>query len=420
MITQPSIENPLLVGLLVDVSGSMTSAIENKSGESLNRLQSFQAALGDLATKAKQLSASDSGDRLFLFAYGFGFGNPLSAFFGRPGPAVRDLLDGARPGDSTIGVSELAAKWTQFKSHVEAQAFQMFGATPMLEGIQVVTRRFRDEQRGGKFAGTVLFLLSDGEPTDAAAEQVIAATRALKEDGVLIVSCFVTDRDITAPRSLYGTPQSNWPAAATLMYEVSSPIPNDSSFYAYLREHNWKMDPSARLFTQVNQSQVLSEFLQMLVSPLQDSQVARPSTAGARLFVSYSHKDSHWLDRLKVHLSPLVRNQRVDVWDDQRIRTGSQWRKEIDAALTQASAAVLLVSPDFLASDFIQEVELPSLLQSAQRRGTRILPVIIAPCRYDLSPLAPFQAVNSPETPLSGMPKAKAEAILVTLSREIG
>jgi hypothetical protein len=416
---QPSTENPLLAGLLVDVSGSMRSAIENKSGGTLNRLQSFQAALGDLATKAQQLSSRDVGDRLLLFAYGFGFGNPLSIIFGRSGPAVRDLLDGARPGESTIGISELATKWNYFKSHVEGQAFHMFGATPMLEGFQIVTRRFRDEQQRRKFAGPVLFILSDGEPTDATAEQVIAVAHALKEDGVLIVSCFVTDRDITATRSLYGTPQPNWPAAATLMYEVSSRIPDDSAFYTYLREHNWNMEPNAHLFSQVNQSQVLSEFLQMLVSPLQNATVAKPSTAGVNLFVSYSHKDTHWLERLKVQLSPLIRNQKIDLWDDQRIRAGSHWRKEIDAALAQASAAILLVSPDFLASDFIQEVELPSLLHSAQQRGTRILPLIVAPCRYDLSPLAQFQAVNSPNTPISGMPKAKAEAVLVALSREI-
>lgn len=88
-------------------------------------------------------------------------------------------------------------------------------------------------------------------------------------------------------------------------------------------------------------------------------------------------------------------------------------------ALANASAAVVLVSPDFLASDFIQEIELPALLLSAQERGTRILPVIVAPCRYDLSPLAAFQAKNSPDSPLSTLSKPKAESLLVALSRQI-
>jgi len=416
---QPTVDSPLLVGLLVDVSGSMTSAIENTSGGTLNRLQSFQAALGDLAAKAQELSSSTSGDRLCLFAHGFGFGNPLSAFFGSPGPAVRDLLQGARPGGSTVGISELAANWTRFKSHVEGQAIHMFGATPMLEGIHAVTKRFDEESRNHTYCGRVLFLLSDGAPTDSSPEQVIAAGRELSSRDVFVVSCLVTDYDITSMRHLYGTAQPEWPSEAKLMYDVASCIPSDSVFYSYLREHNWKLEPNARLFTQINQSQVLSEFLQVLVSPLQDALAPQPVASHTRIFVSYSHKDVHWLDRLKVHLSPLIRNQKIDLWDDQRIKTGGKWREEINAALAQASSAVMLVSADFLASDFIQAVELPALLRGAEQRGTRILPVIVAPCRYDLSPLAAFQAVNSPGSPLSGLPKSKAEGILVSLSREI-
>ena len=294
----------------------------------------------------------------------------------------------------------------------------MFGATPMLEGVRVVTKRFQEERRNHDFCGCILFLLSDGEPTDSSADQVVTAARELTSTDVVIVSCFVTNHDITSTRHLYGAAQREWPSEAKLMFDVASCIPVDSSFYTYLREHNWKLEPNARLFTQVNQSQVLSEFLQVLVSPLQDTD-RKQSASQTQVFVSYSHKDSHWLDRLKVHLSPLVRNQRVDLWDDQRIKTGGKWREEIDAALAHASAAVMLVSPDFLASDFIQQVELPALLCGAEQRGTRILPVIVAPCRYDLSPLAPFQAVNSPEAPLSGLSKSKAEGILVSLSREI-
>lgn len=416
---QPTVDRPLLVGLLVDVSGSMTSALENKSGGSVNRLESFQSALGDLAAKAQQLSASTSGDRLLLFAYGFGFGNPLSAFFGSSGPAVRDLLKGVRSGGSTVGISELASDWNRFKRHVEGQALQMFGATPMLDGIRTVAGRFHEETDKHDFCGRVLFLLSDGEPTDASAEQVIDAANKLSGDGVLMVSCFVTDHNITSPRQLYGEAQREWPAGAQLMYDVASPIPVDSAFYTYLREHSWKLEPGARLFTQVNQSQVLSEFLQVLVSPLQNPLVTNTPAQRTRIFVSYSHKDSNWLEQLKVVLSPLVRNQKIDVWDDQQIEAGSKWREKIDAALSQASTAIMLVSPHFLASDFIQEVELPTLLRNAEQRGTRILPVILAPCLYEMSPLAPFQAVNDPASPLSGMTKSKAQAILVSLARKI-
>ena len=254
MIAQPTVETPLLAGLLVDVSGSMTSAIQNTSGGTLNRLQSFQAALGDLASKAQQLAASDTGDRLRLFAYGFGFGNPLSSIFGGSGPSVRELLRGAQPGSSTIGISELAAKWSHYKSHTSrAKLFTCSGRTPMLEGFKTVTERFRTEERERQLAGKMLFVLSDGEPTDDPSHKVPVAAQELMREGVLIVSCFVTDQDITAIRHLYGTPQPGWPAGATLMFEIASQIPQDSVFQAYLQEHDWKTEARARLFTQINQ-----------------------------------------------------------------------------------------------------------------------------------------------------------------------
>lgn len=76
------------------------------------------------------------------------------------------------------------------------------------------------------------------------------------------------------------------------------------------------------------------------------------------VFVSYSHKDSAHLERLRVHLKPLEKLGVVDVWDDTKIKVGNDWKKEIDAALHQAAIAVLIVSADFLASDFIVDNEL--------------------------------------------------------------
>ena len=74
-----------------------------------------------------------------------------------------------------------------------------------------------------------------------------------------------------------------------------------------------------------------------------------------KVFISYSHKDRVWLDRLRVHLEPLVRDYNLEVWDDTEIDAGKEWSFEIENALKTSQVSVLLISADFLASDFINE-----------------------------------------------------------------
>src|SRR5262245_30546989 len=95
-----------------------------------------------------------------------------------------------------------------------------------------------------------------------------------------------------------------------------------------------------------------------------------------KLFVSYSHRDRPWLERLKTHLAILERQGLVHVWSDTRIAVGAAWREEIESALAECHVAVLLVSPDFLASEFIWRDEMERLLaHEKQPQGMDILPL---------------------------------------------
>jgi hypothetical protein len=132
-----------------------------------------------------------------------------------------------------------------------------------------------------------------------------------------------------------------------------------------------------------------------------------------KVFVSYSHKDGEWLERLRVHLKPLKKT--IDLWDDGRIKPGTVWREEIEAALAAARVAVLLISADFLASDFIAEVELPALLKSARAGGTEILILVLSPAQFSsVEELSRYQTVNDPREPLLGLSKVKQEEVFVT------
>lgn len=128
-----------------------------------------------------------------------------------------------------------------------------------------------------------------------------------------------------------------------------------------------------------------------------------------KIFVSYSRKDAKWLERLQIQLNPLVREGLIEGWDDTRIAPGEKRLEELARALKEATAAVLLVSAYYLASDFLQDVELPTLLRRAKEGGARIIPVIVSPCLFERSRLAEFQPVNSPDKPLSKLSKAAQE-----------
>jgi ubiquinone/menaquinone biosynthesis C-methylase UbiE len=140
-----------------------------------------------------------------------------------------------------------------------------------------------------------------------------------------------------------------------------------------------------------------------------------------RVFISYSHKDRAWLERLKVFLRPLERQDLIDRWDDTLLAAGDDWRAHIREAIASAKVIVLLVSADFLASDFIDKEELPPLLDQAALQGARILPVIVGHCMLEgpNAPLARYQAINSPSEPLENQTRAGRNRVWTKLTEKI-
>ena len=98
------------------------------------------------------------------------------------------------------------------------------------------------------------------------------------------------------------------------------------------------------------------------------------------VFVSYSHKDEKWKDRLMPHLEGLELLGHIDVWDDRDIDAGAEWYPEIRAAMEKADIAVCLISPNFLASVFCIKEEVPYFLEQREQKGMLIIPILIHPC----------------------------------------
>ena len=139
-----------------------------------------------------------------------------------------------------------------------------------------------------------------------------------------------------------------------------------------------------------------------------------------KVFISYSHKDEAWRQRLAVHLKVLEMEGLCSVWDDRKIEVGTDWEPEIIKALDEARVIVMLISADFLTSEFIRGVEVPRALERRQKEGIEIIPVLVRPCPWkSVEWLGKMQVFPPGAEPMSALSEHEIETAMTTLAEYI-
>ena len=126
-----------------------------------------------------------------------------------------------------------------------------------------------------------------------------------------------------------------------------------------------------------------------------------------------------WFQRFSIMVKPLKRETEISIWSDADILAGHEWPSEIRGALDDASVAVLLVSANFLASDFIVDHELPYILKARKSRGLEVLWIPLSQSHFQATALSTIRAVSDPSRPLNGMAAHDYEKALKDLCDKI-
>jgi hypothetical protein len=130
-----------------------------------------------------------------------------------------------------------------------------------------------------------------------------------------------------------------------------------------------------------------------------DGTASRKKTV--ELFISYSHRDEDLFNRLKAHLANLRRHGVIDDWHDRKIMPGEDWSRQIDEHINSAKIILLLISADFIASDYCWEVEVSRAMERQAAGEAIVIPVILRPTDWHQTPFSKLQALPKNAQPIT-------------------
>lgn len=123
-----------------------------------------------------------------------------------------------------------------------------------------------------------------------------------------------------------------------------------------------------------------------------------------KVFFSYAHEDESLRDKLATHLRLLERQGVIRGWHDRRITSGREWASAIDEHLQTAQIILLLVSADFLASDYCYDVEVARAMVRHEAAEARVVPIILRSVDWHSAPFGKLQALPKDGRPVTSWP----------------
>jgi hypothetical protein len=132
------------------------------------------------------------------------------------------------------------------------------------------------------------------------------------------------------------------------------------------------------------------------------------------VFYSYSHRDEKLRAKLETHLGILRRQGLINEWHDRKIEAGKKWRDTIDANLHTAKIILLLISADFINSDYCFSFEMKEALKKHEAGEARVIPIILRPCVWNILPFGELQALPKDAKPVTTWPNREMAFVDIT------
>jgi hypothetical protein len=137
-----------------------------------------------------------------------------------------------------------------------------------------------------------------------------------------------------------------------------------------------------------------------MVQQVRDT-ASRQEALRVKVFVSYAHRDERLREELEKHLSPLRRSALIETWHDRRITPGAELNTEIDQYLANADLVLLLISPDFINSDYCYRREMRAALRRHAKGQARVIPIILRPVDWARTPIGKLLATPRDAKPVT-------------------